>query len=351
MSTSTQQESNGVTPKSAPKVGKAVAEAIKNGAPNIDLDLLPDLTDLSPESITENVHAINSLCQNPRQKFLFKKLVDHLHDFARETSLTTEEWMAAIQFLTQTGQICTSLRQEFILLSDILGLSALVDSMNHPVKEGATEGTVLGPFFTEDAKDLKNGESIASEGKGEYMFCQGRVLDLEGKPIKNCAIETWETDDDGLYDTQYEGRTEPDCRGRLHTDENGYYSYRAILPTPYPIPNDGPVGKLLKSLNRHVFRPAHLHMMFNADGYEQLITALYFKGDPYLKSDAVFGVKTSLVVEPTLVKDASRAKQLGFGDAGKEFWELNKDYVLLTKDQAEEQKRISLSNYYASLQQ
>lgn len=120
-------------------------------------DLLPDLTDLSPESITENVHAINSLCQNPRQKFLFKKLVDHLHDFARETSLTTEEWMAAIQFLTQTGQICTSLRQEFILLSDILGLSALVDSMNHPVKEGATEGTVLGPFFTEDAKDVSRG--------------------------------------------------------------------------------------------------------------------------------------------------------------------------------------------------
>lgn len=121
------------------------------------------------------------------------------------------------------------------------------------------------------------------------------------------------------------------------------------MPTPYPIPNDGPVGKLLKSLNRHVFRPAHLHMMFNAKGHEQLITALYFKGDPYLKSDAVFGVKTSLIVEPVLVKDEERAKELGFKE-GKEFWELKKDYVLLTEEQAEEQKRVSLKNYYASLQ-
>ncbi|GAA5925482.1 hypothetical protein JCM10213_008800 [Rhodosporidiobolus nylandii] len=334
--------------KKALDVGKAVEEAIRNGAPNIDLALLPDLQDMSPATITKNVHAINSLCQDPRQKFVFEKLVTHIHDFAREVSLTTEEWMTAIQFLTATGKICSDIRQEFILLSDALGLSALVDSMNHPTVPPATEATVLGPFFTEDAKDLKAGESIASEGKGEYMFCEGRILDIQGNPIPNCTIETWETDDEGLYDTQYAGRSEPDCRGRLTSDENGYYSYRAILPTPYPIPNDGPVGKLLKSLNRHVFRPAHLHMMFIAKGYETLITALYFKGDPYLKSDAVFGVKTSLIVDPTLVEDEAKAKEKGFAHGP--YWHLEKDYVLLTTEQAEEQKRISLSNYYSSLQ-
>ncbi|GAA5857017.1 hypothetical protein JCM8547_007918 [Rhodosporidiobolus lusitaniae] len=334
--------------ESTKKVGKAVLEAIKNGAPNIDLALLPDLQDMSPANITENVHAINSLCPDQRQKFVFEKLVTHLHDFAREVSLTTEEWMAAIQFLTATGKICSDIRQEFILLSDALGLSALVDSMNHPVIPPATEGTVLGPFFTEDAKDLAAGESIASEGKGDYMWCEGRILDIKGNPIPNCTIETWETDDDGLYDTQYEGRTEADCRGRLHSDANGYYSYRAILPTPYPIPNDGPVGKLLKSLNRHVFRPAHLHMMFIAEGYETLITALYFKGDPYLKSDAVFGVKSSLIVDPQLVEDEEKAKSLGFKHGP--YWHLTKDYVLLTTAEAEKAKQESLKNYYASLQ-
>ncbi|KWU46672.1 Intradiol ring-cleavage dioxygenase [Rhodotorula sp. JG-1b] len=342
------QQINQATAPDAPKVGKAVQTALEQGAQNIDLSRLPNLTDMSAETITNNVHAINSLCENPRQKFVFEKLVTHLHDFAREVSLTTHEWMTAIKFLTDVGQICSPTRQEFILLSDALGLSALVDSMNHPTKPPATEATVLGPFFTEDAADIPQGGSIASEGKGEYMFCEGRVLDLAGKPVANCTIETWETDDDGLYDTQYADRDHPDCRGRLKTDENGYYAYRLIKPTPYPIPFDGPVGKLLKSLNRHVFRPAHLHMMFIADGYEPLTTALYFKGDPYLQSDAVFGVKSSLVVDTTLVEDEERAKSLGFKHGP--FHYLEKDYVLLSVAEAEEQKRISLANYYSSLQ-
>ncbi|GAA5833970.1 hypothetical protein JCM9279_004177 [Rhodotorula babjevae] len=347
----TASQINDSTPQSAPKVGRAVQLALEQGAQDIDLSKLPNLTDMSPDTITENVHAINSLCENPRQKFVFEKLVSHLHDFARDVSLTTDEWMTAIQFLTQVGQICSKTRQEFILLSDALGLSALVDSMNHPVPKGsgATEATVLGPFFTEDAADLQHGDSIASEGKGEYMYCEGRVLGTDGKPVANCTIETWETDDDGLYDTQYEGREAPDCRGRFKTDENGYYSYRLIKPTPYPIPFDGPVGKLLKSLNRHVFRPAHLHMMFIAEGYETLTTALYFKGDPYLNSDAVFGVKTSLIVDTELVTDDARARQLGFKHGPYSY--LNKDYVLLTTGQAEEAKQASLANYYKSIQQ
>jgi protocatechuate 3,4-dioxygenase beta subunit len=127
-----------------------------------------------------------------------------------------------IEFLTATGKICSDIRQEFILLSDIFGLSALVDTLNHPKPAGATEATVLGPFFTEDSHDIPAGGSIASEGKGEYMFVTGRVTNLQGKPVAGCKIETWETDEDGLYDTQYEGRTEPDCRGRLTTDKEGY---------------------------------------------------------------------------------------------------------------------------------
>lgn len=180
------------------KVSKAVEAAIKNGAPNVDLSKLPDLTDMSADNITDNVLAINSLCANPRLKFVMESLVKHLHSFAREVSLTTDEWMTAIQFLTQTGQACTDIRQEFILLSDVFGLSvpahfslrvqcshvlvsrsALVDAMNHPKPAGATEATVLGPFFTEDAKDVPQGESIASEGKGEYMYVRGQVKDLE----------------------------------------------------------------------------------------------------------------------------------------------------------------------------
>ncbi|BGP06685.1 hypothetical protein NBRC10512_004763 [Rhodotorula toruloides] len=351
MSSSTMAETSAIRSRARTtgeiEVGKAVAEAIKNGAPSIDPALLPRLRDLGPLNITENVHAINSMCPNPRQKFVFEKLVTHLHDFTREVSLTTEEWMLAIEFLTATGKICSDIRQEFILLSDILGLSCLVDSMNHPSMPPATEGTVLGPFFTQDAADLKAGESIASEGKGEYMWCEGRVLDTQGNPVPNCTIETWETDNEGLYDTQYEGRTVADCRGRLKSDANGYYSYRAVLPTPYPIPNDGPVGRLLKTLNRHVFRPAHLHTMLVAKGYETLITALYFKGDQFLESDAVFGVKSSLVVEPKLVTDETKAKALGFKHGP--YWHLEKDYVLLTLKQADEQKRKSLKNYYSSL--
>ncbi|KAF7309404.1 Intradiol RING-cleavage dioxygenase [Mycena indigotica] len=262
----------------------------------IDLTKLPKTLDMTAETITENVHVMNQNCQNERLKFIFKHLIDHLHDFVRETSLTTEEWMTALEFLTKTGQKCTDIRQEFILLSDTLGVSSLVDDMNHAKPPGATEATVLGPFFTDDALHFENGESIASEGKGDYMWVEGRVLDMEGNPIPNVLIDTWETDGNGLYDNQYSQRGGPDCRGQVTTTNKGEFSFRAVVPVSYPIPSDGPVGGLVQALGRHVFRPAHLHMMLQADGYEKLVTALYFKGDPYLYSDVVFGVKSSLVV-------------------------------------------------------
>lgn len=241
---------------------------------------------------------------------------------------------AGIQFLTKTGQMCTDLRQEFILLSDVFGVSALVDTLNHSKPEGATEATVLGPFFVEDAREIQNGESIASDDKGEPMIVKGRVVDMEGKPIPNCRIETWETDNDGYYDTQY-GEYDQDCRGRLHTDKDGNYAFRCVYPVAYPIPNDGPVGQMLRSMNRHVFRPAHLHMMFQAEGFEELITSLYFEGDIFLTSDAVFGVKSSLITDPKKVEDEAEAKKYGFKKAP--FFELNKDFVLITTDQAKVQ--------------
>ncbi|KAJ9116766.1 hypothetical protein QFC24_006657 [Naganishia onofrii] len=231
---------------------------------NFDLSKLPNLTDLSAENLCENVQAINSLCENPRLKAIMERLVQHSHAFVREVGLTTEEWMQAIEFLTAVGQKCSPIRQEFILLSDVLGISALVDNLNFPKPA------------------ISTGESIASEGKGEYMLVLGKVVDTEGNPVKGVTMETWETDDTGMYDTQHDGQFAVDCRGQLKLDDDGLYKFRAVRPVPYPIPNDGPVGDLLQKLNRHEYRPAHLHMMLSAPGFEPLTTALYFEGDPFI---------------------------------------------------------------------
>lgn len=269
-----------------------------------------------PEIITENLLKLVELTPNPRLKFIFKNLVRHMHDFVNETSITTDEWINTIQFLTRVGQTCTPIRQEFILLSDILGISALVDALNNPPIHGAMESSVLGPFFTEDAPDVAMGESIASEGKGEYMYVEGRVLSTDGTPVANARIETWETDSNGSYDTQYSVRDQPDCRGRLQTGPDGHYGYRAVVPVPYPIPGDGPVGDLLKELGRHNMRPNHLHLMIEAPGHHKLVTALYPDGDAWLASDAVFGVKKSLVVSLKEVNDDAEAKKRGFPKGG-----------------------------------
>ncbi|PIL34129.1 hypothetical protein GSI_03840 [Ganoderma sinense ZZ0214-1] len=282
----------------------------------------------SPDVITANMTRLTDLTVNDRQRFLFKNLVSHLHSFVRETGLTTKEWEETILFLTRTGQKCTPIRQEFILLSDVLGVSALVDAINNPPENGATESSVLGPFFTDDAPELANGESIASEGKGEYMYVEGRILSVDGTPIPNAAIETWETDANGFYDTQYEGRERADCRGRLHSDKDGYFGYRAVVPVAYPIPGDGPVGELLLRMSRHNMRPNHLHIMVEAPGFRKLVTAFYPEGDTYIESDAVFGVKKSLVVTLETVKDEAEARKRGF-PKGDNFKLLRRDVILV----------------------
>ncbi|TFK65132.1 intradiol ring-cleavage dioxygenase [Pluteus cervinus] len=294
--------------------------------------------DLSPQSVTDHVHAVNA-ASDERTKFLFTKLVDHLHDFVRETKLTTDEWMSTIKFLTETGKISTGVRQEFILLSDILGVSVLVDAINYPTPPGATEAALLGPFYTEDAYQLQKGDSIASEGKGDYLFVEGRVLDTQGKPIVGAVIDAWETDGTGLYDNQYVDRERPECRGKFLSTEDGSYAFGAVIPVSYPIPNDGPAVRILNALGRHPYRPAHLHVMIQAPGYEKLVTQLYFKGDPYLMSDVVFGVRTSLIVDPEKVKDEALTVSRGFKNGSKGHAYVKHDFVLATVEEAKEARK------------
>jgi protocatechuate 3,4-dioxygenase beta subunit len=233
---------------------------------------IPPVKDLTIDNITENVHLINSRCPDPRMRFLFERLVTHLHDFARETRLSTSEWEASIRFLTQVGQICTDVRQEFILLSDILGLSLLVDSIDHPKPAESTEGTVLGPFHTHEAELVKHGDLISQDSEGEACLVVCTVKDTAGKPIQGVKIDVWETDSKGFYDVQHADRQGADGRAVLESDEAGLFWFKAIVPVPYPIPSDGPVGKLLGLLKRHPWRPSHMHFMFEKTGFDHLIT-------------------------------------------------------------------------------
>ncbi|KAH7912165.1 Intradiol ring-cleavage dioxygenase [Hygrophoropsis aurantiaca] len=310
-----------------------VHAAVSNGNPPPDFELpYPD----RPEVITANMLKLVEQTKDPRNRFVFKVLIKHLHQFVNETDLTTDEWMSAILFLTRVGQTSTALRQEMILLSDVLGVSALVDSLNNPVVGGATENSVLGPFFTEDAADVELGDSIASEGKGDYMYVEGRILTTKGEPIPDAIIDTWETDANGYYDTQYTDRAHPDCRGRLRSAKDGRYGYRAVVPVSYPIPGDGPVGEFLRAMGRHNMRPNHLHMMVEAPGFNKLTTAFYPEGDKWLSSDCVFGVKKSLVVSLKEINDDDEARKRGFPKGGS-FKLLSYDLVLVT----EEEHRIS----------
>jgi protocatechuate 3,4-dioxygenase beta subunit len=250
---------------------------------------VPPLKDLTIDNITENVKLINSQAPNPRLKYILERVVQHLHDFARETRLSHDEWMTGLLFLTSVGQICTDVRQvccatgrslptelttlqEFILLSDILGLSLLVDSIDHPKPASSTEGTVLGPFHSHEAQIEPNGAQIAHDPDGEPCLVLCDIKDTDGKPVEGVKIDIWETDSKGFYDVQYAGRDGPDQRAVMHSDKEGVFWFKAIVPVPYPIPHDGPVGKLLIQLKRHCYRPSHMHFMFEKPGYDHLIT-------------------------------------------------------------------------------
>ncbi|KAH7109203.1 catechol dioxygenase [Dactylonectria macrodidyma] len=289
---------------------------------------IPPLKDLTIDNITDNVNLVNSTNPSPRFKFLLERLVVHLHDYARETRLSHNEWLQAILFLTATGQICTDVRQEFILLSDILGLSLLVDSVDHPKPAGSTEGTVLGPFHTHDAEHLGNGSLMSHDQNGEPLLVVCTVKDTNSSPISGVMIDIWETDSSGMYDVQHAGRDKPDGRCILKSDEKGNFWFKGIVPVPYPIPHDGPVGKLLLKLNRHPMRPSHMHFMFEKEGWDTLVTALYLRNDPYETSDAVFGVKESLIVDLGQVDREMASKYPGTREGMRL---LTYDFVLVTE--------------------
>ena len=239
-------------------------------------------------------------------------VVKHLHAAVKEIEPTHEEWLAAIKFLSDTGHMCTEWRQEFILLSDTLGVSMLVDAINNRRPSGATPNTILGPFYVFGAPRYDNGANICLDGKGEPMLARGKVVDTEGRPVPGAQIEVWQTNDDGFYDVQQKG-VQPDwnLRGVFRSTSDGSYWFRSVKPRHYPIPSDGPVGRMLEKLGRHPNRAAHMHFIVTAPGFEPVITHIFTPDCQYLPEDAVFGVKHDLIADFILVDDAKQAQQIG----------------------------------------
>jgi hydroxyquinol 1,2-dioxygenase len=247
-------------------------------------------------SSVETVNGRMGEATDARLAEVMTSLVRHLHGFIKDIGLTQEEWEYGIGFLTRTGQLCSGERQEFILLSDTLGVSMLVDAINNRRPEGATENTVFGPFHVDDAPIRAMGDNISLDGKGESCLFEGQVLDLSGQPIEGAMLDVWSDNADGYYDVQQPGiQPRWNNRGRFVTGPDGRYAFRGIRPVSYPIPDDGPVGQMLNHLGRHPYRPAHMHYLVTAPGYQKLVTHTFVGGDGYLTSDAVFGVKTTLV--------------------------------------------------------
>ena len=250
---------------------------------------------ITPEDITASAVASFDRGGEGRLRDVMQALVRHLHGFAVEVGLTEEEWEAGIRILTQTGHITDDKRQEFILWSDTLGLSMLVDALANRVPEGATEPTILGPFYVGGSPEREYGANISEQQAGTPAWVHGRVLDLEGSPIARAELDVWMNGDDRLYAVQNPDAPEEHLRGRFTTREDGSYAFVAVRPTPYTIPDDGPVGHMLATTQRHPWRPAHIHIILRAPGFRSLTTHIFDAGSPYLDDDAVFAVKPSLV--------------------------------------------------------
>jgi hydroxyquinol 1,2-dioxygenase len=263
---------------------------------------------------------------DPRTRDVMSAVIRHLHAAVKEIRPTHEEWLKAIQFLTRTGQMCTDWRQEYILLSDTLGVTMLVDAINNDHGSEATESTILGPFYVENPPRRENGFNICLDGKGQPLVVRGRVADTEGNPIAGATIDAWMTNEDGFYDVQQKG-VQPDMnlRGIFTSDEKGEYWFRSVKPRYYPIPGDGPVGEMLAAMGRGVNRAAHIHFIVKAPGYETLITHVFPPDCPYLEVDAVFGVKESLIGDFKRVEDKAEAEKLGFAAP---FWRLDWNFAL-----------------------
>jgi protocatechuate 3,4-dioxygenase beta subunit len=297
------------------------------------------------DNLTEAVIARLANVKDARFKQIMTSLIKHVHAFARDVQLTEEEWFEGIKFLTAVGKKCDDKRQEFILLSDILGLSMMVVAMNHRTPAGATEATVLGPFFVHGAADFEYGADLTKTATvaGEPTWVTGRVLSTDGKPIAGATLEVWQARANGVYDIQ-DPEAEFELRGRLRTNAEGRYAFRTYKPAFYGVPTDGPVGEILNRMGRHPMRPAHMHFIVAAPGYEQVITHVFVKGDPYLDSDTVFAVKDSLVGDFKKVESPEEAKKLGMPSP---FLRLDWDFQLAPAGGAKARATIAASDAVA----
>ncbi|WP_137897191.1 intradiol ring-cleavage dioxygenase [Sphingomonas sp. 2SG] len=263
---------------------------------------------------------------SPRLADVMRVVTRHAHAAIKEAAITQDEWMAAIGFLTQTGHMSNDWRQEFVLLSDVLGISMLVDGLNHQRPAGATENTVLGPFHVANAPRRQLGDSISADNKGEPTLVIGRVTDTAGRPIAGATLDVWQANDDGFYDVQQpDAQPKWNLRGVFETDAEGRYWFTSVKPRFYPIPDDGPVGTLLRALGRHPFRPAHLHFIVGAPGYDEAVTHIFVPDCPYLHQDPVFGVKPSLIADFQHTVDKAEQGQYGFSGP---FWKVEWNFIL-----------------------
>ncbi|WP_080793089.1 dioxygenase [Corynebacterium pacaense] len=280
------------------------------------------------EELVERVLASFAECEDPRLRLVMQRLVVHLHDFIRDVRLSEQEWNSAIEFLTAVGHITDDRRQEFVLLSDTLGASMQTIAVNNEAYKNATEATVFGPFFVDDAPEIELGGDIAGGAVGQPAWVEGSVTDTEGVPIPGARIEVWECDEDGFYDVQYDdGRMAG--RAHLHSDDLGNYRFWGLTPVPYPIPHDGPVGRMLQAVGRSPVRAAHLHFMVTAPGYRTLVTHIFVDGDPQLEiGESVFGVKDSLI---TRFEEHSPGTATPDGrDIGEQSWSRARFDIVLT---------------------
>jgi len=264
------------------------------------------MRDINQFTITEAVKRSFRAEDGSRLKLLLEAFIQHLHDYTREVNLTHAEWIGVLNFLYDCGKISTPERHEFILLSDVLGFSALVDMINS--RGGATEGSNLGPFYLDDAPRLALGADLGKDRDGAVLLVQGQVRDTLGHPVPGAVIDTWQADSAGTYPIQEQasGQDKYDLRGIFTADDRGNYWYTTVLPKPYTVPYDGPVGRLLRAGNRHAWRASHLHYIIRAEGFRAITTEMFFENTDYLDNDAVFGVRRSLItrLEPVKPGDA-----------------------------------------------
>ncbi|MCZ6605601.1 MAG: dioxygenase [Alphaproteobacteria bacterium] len=284
------------------------------------------MRDLTEDNVTEAVLAKIDAGDNPRLKQIIESAITHMHAFARDVELTPDELFQAARFFTEVGKISDDKRHEFLLLSDTLGLTILVDAMQNRKPPGATESSVLGPFYRADAPEVGNGDLIdRGDTGGDPTVVHGSIKDLDGAPIKGALLDIWQATQQGLYENIDTTQPDMNLRGRLRTDANGEYVFRTVLPACYPIPDDGPAGQLLSLCKRHNMRPGHIHFIVSAEGFVPVTTEIFVEGDEYLDSDAVFGVKESLVAEFTKSDSAEEAAKWGMPTP---FHAMRYDFVL-----------------------